>query len=146
MRCVRLSNERISEAREARKMAKQELKDPIKGYPLREALKKKDATEKEFLESYFCYLIFTRTKEIFVFDVYAFCKDEGIKECEKFEKYLKALSCKFGEGNKWFGSPLNENIISTKPIVDIGGGKYFCPILQDLIFNLPIIFEGFFRR
>jgi hypothetical protein len=140
---VRLLNERLSKAREARETAKQELKDPIKGHQLREALKKKDATEKEFLESYFCYLMFTRTQEIFVFDVNAFCNDERIKECEKFEKYLKALRCKFGEGNKGFGSPLDENIIITKPIVDIGGGKYFCPILQDLIFNLPIIFEGF---
>ena len=73
-RCVRLLNERLSNAREAREMAEQELKDPKKGQQLHEVLKKKDATEKEFLESYFGYLMFTRTKEIFVFDVNAFCK------------------------------------------------------------------------
>ena len=142
-RYVRLLNERrLDKAGETREMAEQELKDPITGHQLREFLKKEE-NEKEFLESCFIYLMFTRTQEIFVFDVNAFCKDEGIKECEKFEKYLKALSCKFGEGNERFESPLDENIIITKPIVNIGGGKYFCPIPQDLIFKLSIIFESF---
>ena len=143
-RYEKLLNKRLGEAREARERANQELKDPIKGPQLRETLKKRNMTEKELIESYSGFLMFTSTKEMFVFKPDEFCKEEEINETGKFKKYLKALNCKFGEGNKNFNSPLDENSIITKPIINIGGDKYFCPIPQDLIFNLPLILEYFF--
>jgi len=145
-RYERLLNKRLNEAREAQERAKQELKDPIKGPQLREILRKKNVTEEKFMESYFGFLISTLTQEIFVFTIDEFCKDEKIKETEKFENYLKALSCKFGEANKDFNSPLDENAIITKPIINIDGNKYFSPIPQDLVYNLPLIFENFLEE
>jgi len=57
------------------------------------------------------------------------------------------LSCKFGETNKDFNSPLDENAIITKPIINnIDGNKYFSPIPQDLVYNLPLIFESFLEE
>jgi len=145
-RYERLLNKHLGEAREARERARQELKDPIKGSQLRETLRKKNVTEEEFMESYLGFLVFTLTQEIFVFTIDEFCKDEEIKETEKFENYLKALSCKFGEVNKDFNSPLDENAIITKPIINIDGNKYFSPIPQNLIYNLPLIFESFLEE
>jgi len=142
-RYEKLLNKRLGEAREAREKANQELKDPIKGPQLRETLKKRNMTEKEFIESYSGFLMFTSTKEMFVFKPDKLCKEERIKETGKFKKYLEALNCKFGEGNKNFNSPLDENTIIKKPIINISGDKYFCPIPQDLIFNLPLILENF---
>ncbi len=145
-RYERLQNKRIDEAREARERAKLELNDPIKGPQIQKILTKKKATEKEFLESYFGFLLFTLTQEIFVFTAEDFCKDEEIQEITTFEKYLKALSCRFGEANSDFDSPLDENAIIIKPIINIDGGKYFSPLIQDLIFNLPLIFERFLEQ
>ena len=57
------------------------------------------------------------------------------------------MSCKFGETNKDFNSPLDENAIITKPIINnIDGNKYFSPIPQDLVYNLPLIFESFLEE
>jgi hypothetical protein len=42
-----------------------------------------------------------------------------------------------------FNSPLDENIITLKPIINIENDKYFSPIPQYLISNLPSIFENF---
>jgi len=145
-RYERLVNKRLNEAIDAQERARQELKDTIKGPKLQEILRKNNVNEEEFIESYFGFLMFTLTQEIFVFTIDEFCKDEEIKENEKFENYLKALSCKFEEGNKDFNSPLDENVIITKPIINIDGNKYFSPIPQDLVYNLPLIFESFLEE
>ncbi len=144
-RYKRLLNKRRDEAREAQERAKEELKDPIKGHQLLESLQEKNVTE-EIITFYLDLLMFTLLQEIFVFTVDEFCKDEKIKETGKFENYLKALSCKFGEVNKDFNSPLDENVIITKPIINIDGNRYFSPIPQDLVSNLPIIFESFLEE
>lgn len=140
-RYERLLNRRRDKAKEAGETAKSKLRDPIRGAELRETLGKKNITEEEFMEFCAVSLMFTLTKEIFVFGADEFCKDERIKEIEKFKNYLKALSCKFGEVNKGFDSPLDENKIDTRPIINVNNGKYFSPIPKDLIFNLPLIFE-----
>ena len=145
-RYERLLNKRLDEAREVMQRAKRELKMPIKGSQLREILRKKKVTEEEFIENYFIFLMFTLTQEIFVFAVDEFCKDEEIKEVERFKNYLKALSCKFGEVNKDFNSPLDENAIIMKPIINIDKNRYFSPIPQDLICSLPLIFESFLEE
>lgn len=142
-RYERLQNKRVEEAREARERAKLELKDPIKGPQMQKILTQKKTTEKELLESYFGFLLFTLTQELFIFTTEEFCKEEEIKEIVTLEKYLKALSCRFGEVNSDFDSPLDENAITIKPIISIDGNKYFSPLIQDLIFNLPLIFERF---
>ncbi len=145
-RYVRLLNKRFEESIDAIEKTKRELKDPIKGAQLQETLRKKNLTEEDFMKLYFNFLMFSSTQEIFIFTADEFCKNEKIKETEKFESYLKALSCEFGEVNKDFDSPLDENAIITKPIINIDGIRYFSPIPQDLIFNLPIIFESFLEE
>jgi hypothetical protein len=142
-RYERLLNQRVDEARSGRERAERELKDPIKGPQLRAILRRKKINEDEFIESYFGFLMFTSTQEIFVFTAEEFCKEEKIKETEKFKKYLETLSCKFKEVNKDFNSPLSGNAIITRPIISIDGVNYFCPIPPDLIFKIPLIFESF---
>jgi len=85
-------------------------------------------------------------QKIFVFEADEFCKEEKIEETEKFKMYLKVLSCKFGEVNKDFNTPLDENIITKKPIINIDDHRYFAPIPPYLLFNLTFIFESFLEK
>ncbi len=86
--------------------------------------------------------LFYLTRQIFCFNVEQFCKEENIEDRDKFKKYLKAVSCKFGEGDQDYNEPLDENLIISKPIININDHEYFCPIPQDLIDKLPVIFEN----
>lgn len=142
-RYERLYNERVAEIREVRDKESQELKEALRQRQLQQVLERQDITETKAIELYLCYLMFRAPQNIFVFAPNEFCKEEEIKETDKFSKYLQALSCRFGEGSKDFDCPLDENIIISRPIINIDGGRYFSPAPQDLIFNLPLIFEGF---
>ena len=86
--------------------------------------------------------LFYLTRQIFCFNVEQFCKEENIENRDKFKNYLEAVSCKFGEGDKNYNEPLDENLIISKPIININDHVYFCPIPQDLIDKLPVIFEN----
>lgn len=142
-RYERLVNERIDRARQARASTRRELEHPIRGRRLGERIRENQATLEHFLESSFGFTMFTKTKEIFVFTAEEFCKEERVRETAKFELYLEALSCRFGHGNLAYVSPLDENAIVAKPLIDIYSGAYFTPIPQDLFLNLPLIFEKF---
>lgn len=146
-RYTRLVNERINTAREAQEKAKTDLNDPIKGAAMRKFLAEKESKEDDFLKSYLGYLVFTFTQELFVFTIDNFCREEKIEDTTKFAKYLTALSCKFGEGNKNFNSPLDDNLIFIKPIINFDDDKYFTPLIQDArAFNLPLVFEEFLEK
>ena len=100
----------------------------------------KNKTEKEYLDVYHSSLISSNCKELFVFDIDQFCKEVEINK-DTFSTYLKYFSCKFGTNIK-FDHPLDDNLIQSKPIIDLENGSYFAPVPHYLLFNLFTIFEG----
>lgn len=142
-RYAKLIKKRFEEIEDSKEKVRHELKDEIKGAKIREQFKrKKDSiNDEEIIRIYENSLMFTFTQEIFVFKVNEFCREEGIKDIKKFQNYLKTFSCKFGDGNKNFDCPLDENIIVYKPIINIDSNNYFSPNFHDLTNNLPVIFE-----
>jgi hypothetical protein len=68
-----------------------------------------------------------------------FCEANNC-DITKFQKYLKAFSCSFGDGDPTYNSPLDANLFLKKPILKIND-QYFTPIPQDLFQKLPSIFE-----
>lgn len=145
-RYIRLVNERVQTAKEAQENARKELNDPVKGIEIKKILKEKKSTQKEMLQSYFGYLLFTYIQVLFVFSIEDFCKEENV-DVTKFTKYISAFSCKFGKVNQDYNSPLDDNIIFVKPIINIDEHRYFTPLIKDaMAFNLPIIFERFLAK
>lgn len=77
------------------------------------------------------------SKYLFTFSVDEFKKTGSEKE--RFRNYLKQFSCKFGDQNSSYQYPLDNNIYSLKPLINIGKDIYFCPLPKDLTDLLYII-------
>jgi hypothetical protein len=84
--------------------------------------------------------LYNENSKIFEIDSERICKTASI-DLDIFTSYLKALSCEFGSQNQSYEGPLNENILFKKPIIFFNK-KYYSPIPQELIQNLPAIFEN----
>ncbi len=138
-RYERLINKRYEESRLAYINAKEELRDPVKGPAIKE-LMGKNISEQDYLNSYSAFLLFSNTKDLFVFNPDEACREEGISDIAEFKSYLTTLSCRFGD-NQTFDNFLDNNVISTRPFIWADEGRYFAPISQDLLYNLPRFLE-----
>lgn len=87
---------------------------------------------------------YSRSRQLLVIVPEDFCETYKC-DITKFQKYLTAFSCSFGEGNPAYNSPLDANLFLKKPILKING-QYFAPIPQDLFQKLPSIFEDFLEQ
>lgn len=131
-------NRRYEEARLALNKAEKDRKNLTKRPENRGFMDKK--TSKIDYENFYSTFLLSNTKDLFVFDPEEMCKEEGISEIEEFKNYLNYLSCTFGD-NVNFNDALDDNIISLRPFIRLEGGKFFAPISQDLLYNLPRILE-----
>lgn len=84
--------------------------------------------------------LFSENTSVFQIDLEKTVAISGIKDIEILKKYLKALSCEFGTNNESYEDPLDENILLKKPLI-CHNGKYYAPIPQELVQNLPAILE-----
>jgi hypothetical protein len=130
----------------AEELAKKVLSNPKIEKKIRENLIKENLSEKDYIERLRCFFIFNSIKDLFVFNIKKFCKEEKISEIEKFKNYINVFCCSFGESKPDFSSFLDDNIIELKPIIHIEKDNYFVPIPKDLIFNLPKIFEKLLEK
>lgn len=137
-RIERLFNQKLKHVSNAVRQAKLDLEDIEKGEELREMYKANGILAEEMLRAYGNHLFTNNTKEIFTFSVDQFCLDEGINDKDKFCKYVNAISCRFGEQDSGFASPLDHNIIFSKPIIQFEDDRFFCPI-ADLLTNLHVV-------
>ena len=83
---------------------------------------------------------YTKIRDVIEINPKKICDDHHIDDTEAFEKYLSTLSCHFGEGDKKYDSPLDNNLIFNKPLIH-NKGKYYSFTPLDLIQKLPSIFE-----
>ncbi len=84
--------------------------------------------------------IFSHNKDIFKIVPEDFCTKMNIENPIIFSNYLNALSSEFGGCNQTYESPLDENHLFKKPIIKFEN-TYYAPIPEELIQNLPAIFE-----
>lgn len=80
-------NKRYEDSRSAFMRAKEDLKDQVKGPAIRECMDE-NVSEEDYLNSYSAFLLFSNTKELFVFEPEELCKEEGISDVEEFKNYL----------------------------------------------------------
>lgn len=103
-------------------------------------LRKKNVQNGKFSDDEKNQIFYSMIRGILEIHPEKFCKDNKIADIEKFRKYLSTLSCQFGEGNGQYDSPLDNNLIFSKPLIH-NNGKYYSFIPLDLIQKLPSIFE-----
>jgi len=137
-----LVRKRKEETLKSKEKMRKELEQSKKGEEIRKMFKESYATmnDEEILEIYFAFIFFFYPQEIFLFTIEDFCKEENIKSIDNFKNYLKTLSCKFGENNE-YDSVLDDNIILTRPIINLDDRYYFSPSFLDLTGRLPLILE-----
>lgn len=82
--------------------------------------------------------------ELFVLDVNE-AKTHGI-DVDKFQKFLDAVSCEFGEQFPGFTEPMDDNLFHLKPIIRIQGSIYLCPLTEMLASNLSLIFDAIISK
>jgi len=107
--------------------------------------RKGDIQKKEFNDEEKSLIFYSKIRELIEISSEKFCEENQIEETETFKKYLSTLSCYFGEGNKKYESPLDDNLIFCKPLIQ-NTGKYYSFIPLDLIQKLPSIFEDLLNR
>jgi hypothetical protein len=137
-RIEKLCNQKLKHVSNAVRQAKLELEDIEKGKALREMYTANGIQAEEMLRVYGNYLLTNNTEEIFTFSVDQFCVDEGINDNDKFCKYVNAISCRFGEQDSGFTSPLDYNLLFSKPILQLEDDRFFRPI-ADLLTNLHVV-------
>ena len=92
-----------------------------------------------FVQKY-CFL--TGASQILIINIDDFCRSNKITQKSKFTNFLNTLSCTFGEQFQNFNDPLDENIISFKPFIQLDKYNYFCPMVTSLIPKLDLILEN----
>jgi hypothetical protein len=137
-RVERLFNQKLKHFSNAVRQTKLELEDIEKGKELRDMHKANGIQAEEMLRAYGNYSFTNNTKEIFTFYVDQFCVDEGINDKDRFCEYINAISCRLGEQDSGFTSPLDYNILFSKPIIQLEDDRFFCPI-ADLLTNLHVV-------
>jgi hypothetical protein len=147
-RYKKLIIKRISEAEESKRNAKKELKMQKIGTEIRKMYKEKFGIEDDdiIVSNHYALVLYYLPQQIFIFKIEEFIKEEDIKEMKSFENYINRLSCKFGNENTTYECPLDDNIILTKPIINIDNKNYFCPSFHDLTKNLPLILENLLKK
>lgn len=60
---------------------------------------------------------------------------------EKFSKFVDIISCTFGDQNKVYDDPLDQNIIFSKPVIKLENESYFCPAPDLILSNLQHVFD-----
>lgn len=75
----------------------------------------------------------------YIFDVNYIAKELSI-EVKKIKSIVEHVSCKFGEQNEKYQTPLDENLFLHKPIIRISEEKFFCPQSNSLVFYLNNVF------
>ena len=107
-------------------------------------LKKERVQNKKIKEEEKLIEFYSKTRDILEIVPEDFCKTNSY-DITKFQKYLRAFSCSFGEGAPTYNTPLDENLFLKKPIL-YQNGRFFAPIPQDLFQKLPSIFEDFLEQ
>jgi len=144
-RVERLFNQKLKHFSNAVRQTKLELEDIEKGKELRDMHKANGIQAEEMLRAYGNYSFTNNTKEIFTFYVDQFCVDEGINDKERFCEYINAISCRLGEQDSGFTSPLDYNIIFSKPIIQLEDDRFFC-LLQICLLTYMLYFQNFWKR
>ena len=137
-RYQRLFNEHKREVAEILRDNMSKLEDPVKGNELRTFFEQQQIDPKEALALYGQYLVYYGIGKLFLISPEEFCVQEEVTDCEKFRRYLPALSSNFGRENANFERPLDHNAIFDRPIIDAGNNQYFIPI-PALLFDLHAI-------
>jgi len=90
--------------------------------------------------------LFSNSQDPYLFRFDEFVKNENVEKIDEFKKYLNMLSCKFGQGEQGYDSPLDPNIFDNKPIINLENDTFFCPNPHMLFYKLPVILENFIKE
>lgn len=115
----------------------------IKSDKMKETLEKRNMSTDQAIDSYTAFLLYSNLKDLFVFSLDRFCKEENLldEQILKFKKYLDSFSSNLGEQSADFITPFDDNIFLNKPIIKYQD-NYLAPSPEYLINNLAKIFEN----
>ncbi|MEM3159458.1 MAG: nuclease-related domain-containing protein [Nitrososphaera sp.] len=139
-RYTRKVNEKLLAAEMATKSLQQRDRLNLDG----QSRKRKSDTTKN-LDEFYVRMVYDKVSSVLLFKVDDFCTEEMISDSLAFSRYIEFFSCKPGSCNAHYNSPMDDNIIFRKPIIDTGGKDYFVPI-PDLLFRLHIIFDSLLKN
>jgi hypothetical protein len=95
--------------------------------------------------AYWMYLLSKDSDFLFIFSEEDLKKENHVLDSKKVLMYLNCLSSELGKVNQNYNDLLDENEIILKPFI-CEDEKYFCPIPQELLANLPKIFENLIKQ
>lgn len=107
-------------------------------------LKKEQVQNKKIEDEEKLIEFYSKTRDVLEIIPEDFCKTNSYDK-NKFQKYLQAFSCGFGEGIPCYNSPLDENLFLKKPILH-QNGHFFAPVPQDLFQKLPSMLEDLLEQ
>lgn len=133
-------NEKLLAAEEATKSLQQRDEHDLDG-----KLKRRKSDTAKKLEEFYMRLAYDRVSAALLFKVDDFCREEMISDSLAFSRYIEFFSCKLGSCNALYNSPMDDNIIFRRPIINTGDNSYFVPI-PDLLFRLHILFDSLLKN
>jgi hypothetical protein len=119
-------------------MLKEKLKDPIEGEKIRSSFHNLVNSDEEYFDIHYRGHMHKSIRRALDFHFYHILFDlDLIHKSSSFRSYLDTFSCKFGDQDITFQTPLDENIIFTKPFITFDKCDYICPSPSNLLYTLP---------